>query len=112
MLSFRGFPHYVEQAEPALALAVAGIAVGLWRKGGVRQLAAVVAVLATGPALQLALVVPRAEVAWANDRSLPGIESDAFTAADVGEYYRVGWERLLGARPAARFEALFPTDMR
>ncbi len=112
MLSSRGFPHYVEQAEGALALAAAGIAIGAWHKGGTGRMAAVLAVLATGPALQLALVVPRAEVAWADGRSLNGIESDAFSAYDVGKYYRVGWERLLGMVSSTRYEALFPTDMR
>jgi hypothetical protein len=126
MVSSREFPHYVLQALPASALASALLCQAAWsRRGSSRRawsrlgwsrlgwsrLGAVAAVLAVWPLLQAAMVLPRAEVAWAEHDPFPPLETDTLRVAQLPEYYRLGWERIAGAVSAARYDALFPTDL-
>jgi len=111
MVSARGFSHYLQQAMPVGALAAAMCAGALWRRGAVGRIAAVLAVTATGPLLQLALFAPGASVAFADNRPLPRFEAGSFRASQVGRYYVLGYRRLAGAVSRASYEALFPTNM-
>ena len=122
MVSSREFPHYVLQAVPAAALAAALVARAAWqarsRTGGRRRAAragcavlTVFVVLAVWPVLQAAVVLPRAEVAWAGHDPFPPLETDSFRAAQLPTYYRLGWERLIGSATARQYDALFPTDL-
>ncbi len=116
MVSSREFPHYILQAVPAAALATALVVRAAWsaqpsRGCGWARLGAVVAVLAVWPVLQAAVVLPRAEVAWAEHDPFPPLETDSFRVAQLPTYYRLGWTRIVGAISVARFDALFPTDL-
>ncbi len=116
MVSSREFPHYILQAVPAAALATALVVRAAWsaqpsRGCGWARLGAVVAVLAVWPVLQTAVVLPRAEVAWAEHDPFPPLETDSFRVAQLPTYYRLGWTRIVGAISVARFDALFPTDL-
>jgi Dolichyl-phosphate-mannose-protein mannosyltransferase len=111
MVSDRGFPHYVQQAVGPLAIGAALIAVALWRRRGLARPAAVLAVLLTWPVLELALVLPRAEVAFAESRPFPPLEVDGFRTSQVGQYYRLSWDKLTGKVSKQTYESFFPTDL-
>jgi Dolichyl-phosphate-mannose-protein mannosyltransferase len=111
MVSDRGFPHYAQQAVGPLAVGAALVATGLWRRRGVGRPAAVLAVLLTWPLLELALFLPRVEVAVAQHRAFPNLEVDGFRTSQVGQYYRLSWEDLTGTVSRQTYEALFPTDL-
>jgi hypothetical protein len=111
MVSSREFPHYVLQAVPAAALATALVARAAWaRRGGFRW-AAIAAVLALWPVLQAAMVLPRAQVAWAEGDPFPPLETDSFRVAQLPAYYRLGWQRIAGRVSTAKYDTLFPTDL-
>jgi hypothetical protein len=111
MVSDRGFSHYAAQSEAALALAVALVATRLWRRRRAWRVAAAVAVCAAWPAAQLVVFLPGAEVALAHGRRLPKLETGSFRTTQLPAYYRLSWDRMLGARSAA-YDALFPVDLR
>jgi Dolichyl-phosphate-mannose-protein mannosyltransferase len=111
MVSDRGFSHYAQQAVGPLAIGAALIATALWRRRGAARPAAVLLVLLTWPVLELTLILPRAEVALAQDRPFPQLEVDNFRTPQVGEYYRLSWEELTGTVSQRTYEAFFPTDL-
>lgn len=111
MVSDRGFPHYVQQAVGPLAVGAALLATTVWRRRGAGRPAAVLLVALTWPVLELALVLPRAEVALARHRPFPPLEVDGFRTSQVGEYYRLSWDKLTGSVSQRTYEALFPVDL-
>ena len=111
MVSSRGFPHYAQQLDAALAVGAAMVATAAWRRRRVGRMAAVLAVAATFPILQLATSLPAAEVAMADQQALPTVENGSFRASQVSEYYRLSWLRLTGSVSSQRYEALFPADV-
>jgi len=111
MVSARGFSHYALQVAAPMALTIAVVAGALWRRRGRGRIAAVLAVAAAAPALQLVLFLPGAQVAWAQGHPAPALERGSFRAGQVGRYYRLGYGRLLGTVTPTRFDAFFPTDL-
>jgi len=111
MVSDRGFPHYVQQAVGPLSLGAALIATALWRRRGVARPVAVAVVLLTWPLLELTLIVPRAEVALAENRPFPQLEVDGLRTSQLGKYYRLSWKDLTGTVAQKTYEGLFPIDL-
>lgn len=109
MLSGRGFPHYAQQAEPALCLAVALVAVRLWdRVGGWAAVTAAVAAVLIG--VTAILWIPSAEAALAGG-SLPSWpKPDGLSPAQMPAYYAGGYGALLGGDRKS-FDSLFPFDL-
>jgi hypothetical protein len=111
MVSGRGFPHYVEQAEPVLCLALAAATVTLWRRYGHRRLLVPGTVAATFAACQLVLWIPLAEVALASGHGLPASKDDGVSTTQLAVYYVDGYRRLIDPSAGPMFELLFPTDL-
>jgi len=109
--SARGFTHYAQQFEPALALATALCAAILWRRRRVllRLLAAGTVVLAW-PFTELVLLLPRLQVAAVTGVAVLPLERHNFDASQVPGYYAASWRRLIGDSEADYY-AIFPTDM-
>jgi hypothetical protein len=109
MLSARGLTHYVQQAEPALALVAAMLAVATLRR--VRRFGVPLALgslLLTWPLAQLVLWVPRAEVALAQGQAAPAWEHNNFPTTGVPRYYANAWGRLDGSLSVQAYNAGFP----
>jgi uncharacterized membrane protein (DUF441 family) len=109
MLSARGLTHYVQQAEPALALAAGLLAVAALRRA--RRFGPALAaglLLITFPVAQLALWVPRAEVALAQGETVPPWEHNNFRTWQLPAYYFDAWQRATGRLPAGAYAATFP----
>jgi hypothetical protein len=109
MLSARGFTHYVQQAEAALALVAALLAAWAlrrYRTWGV-GLAALVMV-AAWLTCELVLWLPRAEVATALGWPLPSPELHNFRALELPRYYLRTWQHLTGAISEQDYERGFP----
>ncbi len=111
MVSGRGFPHYVQQAEPALCLALAVAASTLWQRYGHRRLLATATVAAATISCQLVLWIPSAEVALASGRGLPGLKDDGVATSQLPAYYFEGYRRLVDPSAAPMFDRLFPADL-
>lgn len=111
MVSGRGFPHYVQQAEPALCLALALAASALWQRYGHRRLLAAATVAAATISCQLVLWIPSAEVTLAHGGGLPGLKDDGVATSQLPAYYVDGYRRLVDPSAAPMFNGLFPTDL-
>ena len=109
MLSARGLTHYVQQAEPALAL-LAGMAALAVLKSGRRLRPALAAglLLLTFPAAQLTLWLPRAEVALAQGEPTPAWEHGNFRSWQLPGYYSAAWLHLSGNLSDSAYAATFP----
>jgi hypothetical protein len=111
MVSGRGFPHYVQQAEPALCLALALVASALWQRYGHRRLVAAATVAAATISCQLVLWIPSAEVTLAHGGGLPGLKDDGVATSQLPAYYVDGYRRLVNPSTAPMFDGLFPADL-
>lgn len=128
MVSSRGFPHYAQQAEPALALTAALAVVGLWTcipSGAVRRAsrgrvlpgAARHAAAAAGTALLVVAAtvglawLPGAERALLAGRPIPGVLVDGISAPQVPTYYVDGYAALFDSGARDRFADLFPVNL-
>ena len=111
MVSGRGFPHYVQQAEPALCLALAlGVYTLSSRLGHERSLAAAT-VLVAFIACQLVLWIPSAEIALASGRGLGWPKDDGVATSQLPAYYVAGYRSLINPSSAHAFERSFPTNL-
>jgi hypothetical protein len=110
--SARGFTHYAQQLEPALALATALGAVTLVgrRRASLSALAAVTVLLAW-PFTELVLLLPRLQVAAVTGEAVLPLERHNFDASQMPGYYAASWRRLLGEGDEADYDRIFPTDM-
>jgi len=111
MVSGRGFPHYVQQAEPVLCLALAVAASTLWQRYGHRRLLAGATVAAAVISCQFVLWIPSAEVALASGQRLPGLKDDGVAVSQVPAYYLDGYRKLADPSAATTFDGGFPTDL-
>jgi hypothetical protein len=111
MLSGRGFPHYVQQAEPVVCLALAVAAAMLWQRYGHPRLLAAAVVAAAVITCQLVLWIPSAEVALAAGRGLPGFVDDGVAMSKVPAYYAAGYRRLIDPSTAPVFDERFPANL-
>src|SRR5207247_2114886 len=110
-LSARGLTHYVQQAEPALCLAVAMIAQRLLNGGTVRALAAAAATAVVAWLASIAVVLaPGAEVATVVRVPLASDARNLLSPRPTVHYLFRGWERLLRVIPASTYEAGFGVD--
>ena len=112
VVSARGFTHYAQQAEPALALLTALGACALFERHRMRvRLLAAAVVLAAWPATELALLLPRLQVAAITGAAVLPLERHNFDAAAVGGYYSASWRRLFGAIDERAYDSIFPSDV-
>ena len=111
MVSGRGFPHYVQQAEPAICLALAVAASALWRRHGHQGLFAGASVAAAIVSCLLVLWVPQAELSLAHGRGLPGLKVDSVATSRLPTYYAAGFRRLFDPSTAPAFDRLFPANL-
>ena len=111
MVSARGFPHYVQQAEPVLCLALALAAFALSSRFGHRRLLVATTVLATFICCQVVLWLPSAEIAVASGHGLPGPKDDGVATSRLPAYYIDGYRRLIDPSAGQAFDASFPTDL-
>lgn len=115
MLSTRGFPHYVQQAEPALSVACALLVVSLWHRFATRRWGAIGALTAATVGVLIAattlLWVPAAEVATANGHLPPWPSADGLAPSQMAAYYADGYGVMIGTVPPAQFDALFAIDL-
>src|SRR5229473_230870 len=95
MVSGRGFPHYVQQAEPAICVALAVAASALWRRYGHKGMCSAATVGAAVISCFLVLLVPPAELSLAHGRGLPGPRVDGVPASMLPTYYVDGYHRFL-----------------
>jgi hypothetical protein len=117
MLDNRALTHYVQQAEPALALAAALAAVALWRRRRIPERALAVAAL---PAMWLALIaalfVPRAEAALATGNPLPPLTRENSSGRTLPSYYASALRLATGRMSLDRYHetfagAVYPGDL-
>src|SRR5260370_6930422 len=87
MVSGRGFPHYVQQAEPAICVALAVAASALWRRHGHQRLFAGATVAAAFISCLLVLWVPPAELSLAHGPGLPGLKVATLPTTPLLPYY-------------------------
>jgi hypothetical protein len=111
MVSGRGFPHYAQQAEPAICLAVALAASALLRRYGHKGLTAGATVAAAVISCFLVLWIPSAELALAQGRGLPGLKVDDVAPNQLPAYYVEGYRRLVDPSAASTFDRLFPVNL-
>lgn len=111
MVSGRGFPHYVQQAEPAICVALAVAASALWRRYGHKRMFAAATVAAAVISCFLVLLVPPAELSLADGRGLPGLKVDSVPTSLLPAYYADGYHRLLDPLAAPAFDRLFPANL-
>jgi len=111
MVSGRGFPHYVQQAEPAICIALAVAASALWRRYGHQGLVGGATVAAAIFSCLLVLWVPVAELSLAHGRGLPGLKVDSVATSGLPTYYVDGYHRLLDPSTAPGFDRLFPANL-
>ena len=111
MLSGRGFPHYVQQAEPAICVALAVAASAAWRRYGQKEMFAAATVAAAVITCLLVLVVPPAELSLAQGRGLVGLKVDSVPVRLLPAYYVDGYHRLLDPSAAPAFDRLFPANL-
>jgi hypothetical protein len=111
MVSGRGFPHYVQQAEPAICVALAVAASALWRRYGHKGMFAAATVAAAVISCFLVLLVPPAELSLAQGRGLPGLRVDSVAASGLPAYYVDGYRRLLDPSAAPAFDRLLPANL-
>src|SRR5713101_4643400 len=111
MVSGRGFPHYVQQAEPAICVALAVAASALWRHYGHKGMFSAATVAAAVISCFLVLLVPPAELSLAHGRGLPGLRVDSVPASMLPAYYLDGYHRFLDPSAAPAFDRLFPANL-
>src|SRR5713101_2052281 len=111
MVSGRGFPHYVQQAEPAICVALAVAASALWRRYGHKGMCSAATVGAAVISCFLVLLVPPAELSLAHGRGLPGPRVDGVPASMLPVYYVDGYHRFLDPSAAPAFDRLFPANL-
>jgi len=111
MVSGRGFPHYVQQAEPAICVALAVAASALWRRHGHQRLFAGATVAAAIIGCLVVLWVPAAELSLAHGRGLPGLKVDSVATSRLLTYYVDGYHRLVDPSTAPAFDRLFPANL-
>ncbi len=111
MVSARGFPHYVQQAEPVICLALAVALSAVWRRCGRRRLVAAATVVAAVITCEAVLWIPLAEIALADGRGLPGLIDDGVATSRVPAYYADGYRRVLDPATSPAFDALFPANL-
>lgn len=111
MLSGRGFPHYVQQAEPAICVGLAVGASVLWRRYGQRGMFGGATVVAAFISCLLVLMAPPAELSLAQGRGLPGLRVDSVATSGLPAYYIDGYRRLLDPSAAPAFDRLFPATL-
>jgi len=111
MVSGRGFPHYVQQAEPAICVALAVACSALWRRYGHKEMFAAATVAAAVITCVLVLLVPPAELSLAHGRGLPGIKVDSVPTSLLPAYYVDGYRRLVDPSAAPAFDRLFPASL-
>src|SRR6266853_4985138 len=111
MVSGRGFPHYVQQAEPAICVALAVAASALWRRHRHQRLFAGATVAAAIIGCLVVLWVPAAELSLAHGRGLPGLKVDSVATSLLPAYFVDGYHRLLDPSAAPAFDRLFPANL-
>src|SRR5713101_5093501 len=111
MVSGRGFPHYVQQAEPAICVALAVAASVMWRRYGHKGMFAAATIAAAVISCFLVLLVPSAELSLAHGRGLPGLRVDSVPASMLPAYYLDGYHRFLDPSAAPAFDRLFPANL-
>src|SRR5260370_40048193 len=111
MVSGRGFPHYVQQAEPAICLALAVAASALWRRYGHQGLFARATVATAIISCLLVLWAPQAELSLAHGRGLPGLKVDSVATSRLPTYYAEGVSRLFDPSTAPAFDRLTSADL-
>jgi hypothetical protein len=111
MLSGRGFPHYVQQAEPAICVALAVAASTLWRRYGHKEMYAAATMAAAVVSCLLVLLVPPAELSLAQGGGLVGLKVDSVPISVLPAYYVDGYHRLFDPSQAPAFDRLFPANL-
>ena len=111
MVSGRGFPHYVQQAEPAICVALAVAASALWQRFGHKGMFAAATVAAAVISCVLVLLVPAAELSLGHGRGLPGLKVDSVPMSLLPAYYVDGYHRLIDPSAAPAFDGLFPANL-
>jgi hypothetical protein len=117
MADARGFTHYAQQMEGALALAAALAAAAAWRRGGLRgRVVAAAAVAAVWPVIIGALFLPRAEAALAQGHRLPPLTLEGSGGRQIPGYYARAARLLLrrtgvDAYRAAFLGSTYPDDL-
>src|SRR6266852_5759089 len=111
MVSGRGFPHYVQQAEPAICVALAVAASALWRRYGHKGMCSAATVGAAVISCFLVLLVPPAELSLAHGGGLPGLRVDSVSASVLPAYYVYGYHRFVDPSAAPAFDRLFPANL-
>jgi hypothetical protein len=110
-LSARGLTHYVQQAEPALCLAMAMLVQRFVRGGNARAaLAVLVTTIAAWLACVATVLAPVAEVATVTPLPLTADARDLLSPHPTTHYLFRGWERLLRVIPRSTYEAGFGLD--
>jgi hypothetical protein len=117
MLDNRALTHYVQQAEPALALAAALAAISLWRSAVIPHRVLAFAAL---PAMWLALIavlfVPRAEAALATGHAVPPLTRENSSGRALPAYYANALRLATGRMSLDRYHttfagAVYPGDL-